>query len=618
MIIDRIRRIQEVTIRLYKTYIRVIKLVWAASPRYFFCAILLTILGSFVPPAQVWISKIIIDRVVMALLETRQGIAFDWTFVFAPMGFVMLIGLIKVVFQSLLFEIKTLLGIQVRIYIEFIVLKKATELDMAFFETPAFYDKMDNILRNIFQFHNFVLFFLDLCSILLCLITMMGLLFRLHPALVLLLLVTAVPQALLQGHYANQKWNLIVKYASARRMATYLSSLLGNRQAAKEIRLFNLAQPLLERFRFFWLRHFNDEKRIRLSKEKINIPLGGVSVLGSLAILGYVIAQAAVEKVTIGDVTLAFQATEQSRSNLDDLFRRGGVFYEHSLFAFNLFEFLDLSLDAIEGTLVDCSILKTKKATVPTPIRNGIEFRNVSFRYPGTKKYILKNFSCTFKLGKTIAIVGENGAGKTTFVKLLTRLYDPTHGHIFLDGIDLREFSTKDLHRQLGVIFQDFVRYDLSIQENIGFGQIELIDDLERINWAAKKGGAQSMIQTLPRGLQTVLGRTFEKGVDLSGGEWQKLALSRAYMKESQVYILDEPTASLDAFSESKMYKKISRLTANKITILISHRFSIVRDADYILVLDAGRIVEEGTHDFLMTLSGQYEKMFTTQAKKYL
>jgi len=218
---------------------------------------------------------------------------------------------------------------------------------------------------------------------------------------------------------------------------------------------------------------------------------------------------------------------------------------------------------------------------------------------------------------ETVAVVGENGAGKTTLVKLITRLYDPTEGVIFLDGRDLREYDLNDLRRQIGVIFQDFVRYDLSARENVGFGQVEFVDDLERVAHAAAQGGARPVIDRLPRGFDTVLGRTFDEGVDLSGGEWQKLALSRAFMREAQVLILDEPTAALDAFAEYEIYKRFADLTAGKMTIFISHRFSTVRVAQHILVLQGGRLIEEGIHDELMDLDGQYAKMFNTQAERY-
>jgi ATP-binding cassette subfamily B protein len=255
---------------------------------------------------------------------------------------------------------------------------------------------------------------------------------------------------------------------------------------------------------------------------------------------------------------------------------------------------------------------------MPSPIREGVEFNNVSFRYPGSDRLVLRNLSFVLRPGETVAVVGENGAGKTTLVKLLARFYDPTEGSILLDGKDLREYDLEDLHRHIGVIFQDFVHYDLSVRENIGFGQIEFLDDQQRIVRAADQGGSHSVIDKLPKKFETILGRTFDEGVDLSGGEWQKLALSRAFMREgAQVLILDEPTAALDALAEYEMYSRFADLTAGKMTIFISHRFSTVRVANHILVMQEGSVIEEGAHDELMGLDGLYTKMFNAQAERY-
>lgn len=296
------------------------------------------------------------------------------------------------------------------------------------------------------------------------------------------------------------------------------------------------------------------------------------------------------------------------------LFSDLGYFYEHTIFASILFKFLDLERSSVVGALAP---IPDSPAPVPKRIDKGFEFRNVSFRYPGSDRFILKNLSFTIRAGESAAIVGENGAGKTTLVKLLARFYDPTEGVILLDGKDLRDHDPKDLHRHIGVIFQDYVRYDLSARENISFGQVDRMENEEEIAEAARKGGATDVVGRLPRGMDTMLGRTLDEGVDLSGGEWQKMALSRAFMRQAQILILDEPTAALDAFAEYELHRQFAELTTGKMTIFISHRFSTVRMARHILILRDGQLTEEGSHEELMAMGGLYADMFNTQAEHY-
>jgi ATP-binding cassette subfamily B protein len=353
---------------------------------------------------------------------------------------------------------------------------------------------------------------------------------------------------------------------------------------------------------------------IRFSQETYAFLLGLLSMVGTASIWAYAVIKAVGGHITVGDVALAFQAAERGRSGLDSLFRNLGQFYEHTIFAGTLFRFLDFNPSSIQGALAPPP---ESPRTIPKNLKEGIEFRNVSFHYPRSERFVLRNLSFTIKADESVAIVGENGAGKTTLVKLLARFYDPTEGAIYLDGHDLREYDLEDLRRQIGVIFQDFVRYDLSVQENIGFGQVEFIDDQEKITRAAEKGGSLDIIRRLPQGFNTILGRTFEEGVDLSGGEWQKIALSRAFVRDAQILILDEPTAALDALAEYDIFVRFADLTADKTTVFISHRFSTVRMAQHIVVLQQGELTEEGTHDQLIAHNGRYAEMFNAQAERY-
>jgi ATP-binding cassette subfamily B protein len=596
---------------------RVLKLIWDSSPRYASLTIFLTIVSAAALPAQIWISKVIIDRITEAIQASSSGNPLNWHAILAPVGVIALVWVLGGISLSLSQSVRALLAFQAQNHLSYLILRKASRLDIAFYETPAFYDQMANAQRDIWRIQNLAYVSVELLGGILTLSMVTGMLFRLHPLAVAVLLLTSVPMVVVGGYYANRRYDLHMGQTSAQRMVSYFSGLLGSRDTVKEIRLFSLHGPFLERFRHFWQKFFDEDRRLQFSEEKTSLLLGLLSTAGRAAIWVYAVVQAVSMRITIGDVALVFQAVDQSWQGVSHLFSRGRAFYENSLFAGNLFSFLGLKPDAVEGALSRGERYNGPSVMVPKSIRHGIEFRNVSFHYPRSERCVLRNLSFTLSSGETVALVGENGAGKTTLVKLLTRLYDPTDGAILLDGRDLREYDLDDLRRQIGVIFQDFVRYQLSARENIGFGQVEFVEDRERVVRAADRGGARSLVENLPRGFETILGRTFDEGVDLSGGEWQKLALSRAFMREAQILILDEPTAALDALAEYEVYRRFTELAAGKTTIFISHRFSTVRIAQHILVLHEGRLIEEGTHETLMALDGQYAKMFNTQAERY-
>jgi len=598
-------------------YPRVLKLLWEANPRYALLSILLTVVSSAVAPAQVWMSKVVIDRVLQALKSSTGATGFDGYALLAPIGLIFLVWLLGGVCQSLTGSIKELLAFQSQNYIDYLVLKKAAQMDIAFYEIPEFFDQMENARQKSWQAHNLAYFCIESLGVVLSLGALLGLLFRLHPLAVVVLLLTSIPHIVVASYYGSRRFRLMTSRAPAQRMVYYLSQLLGSRDAVKEIRLFELHGPFLEKSRHYWQKFFNENKRLMFLRERATLLFRVLSMAGTAGIWAYAVIQAALARITIGDLALVFQVAEQSRDRLSGLFHMGGLFYEHSLFVGNLFNFLDLAPNSVEGALSPVSQDGGRPLLITRPIREGIEFRHVSFRYPRSERFVLRDLSFVLRAGETVAVVGENGAGKTTLVKLLARFYDPTEGTIFLDGRDLREYDLDSLRRHVGIIFQDFVRYNLSARENIGFGRIEFAEDRERVTRAAQDGGAQPVIERLPKGFETMLGRTFEDGVDLSGGEWQKLALSRAFMREAQMLILDEPTASLDALAEQEVYNRFMDLTAGKTTILISHRFSTVRMAEHILVLQDSRLIEEGSHHELMTFDGQYARMFNTQAERY-
>ena len=594
-------------------YPRCIRLIWDAAKLYAILAIGVSMLGAVVPAAQVWITKIVIDNVVSAVGD-RGGAAVDWIGLLIPVAGVFSVWILGALCSAAAGGLLEKVGYLVGNHSQYLILRKAARLDIAFFENSAFFDEMEKARSETYRTQNLAVLSLLIVSSLTGLTAMLAVLLSVHWAAPIILLVTAAPQVIVGGHYAGKRFSLVGAMASNRRMAEYLSRLLGSREAVKEIRIFALHEELLRRFNSFWGLFGKETFRLRFAQERFGFLLGLITMLGTASIWAYAVVRAVGGYISVGTVALAFQAAEQARSGFSNLFSNLGLFYEHTIFAGILFRFLDLDPRSVEGALAPPP---ASPIPVPDRLTQSIEFRNVSFRYPGSDKYVLKNVSFTIRVRESVAVVGENGAGKTTVVKLLARFYDPTEGAIYLDGRDLREYDLADLRRQIGVIFQDFVRYDLSAKENVGFGQVDLLDDADRIERAAYEGGASDLIKGLPKGYDTILGKEFDEGVDLSGGEWQKIALSRAFMKEAEVLILDEPTAALDAFAERDVFSRFAELTSDRTAIFISHRFSTVRMADHILVLHQGGLVEQGSHEQLLAENGRYAQMFNTQAKQY-
>lgn len=594
-------------------YPRCIRLVWDAAGPHAILAIGVSILGAVVPAAQVWITKIVIDSVVSAVGD-GGGAAVDWVGLLIPVAGVFGVWILGSICSAAANGLLEKVGYLVGNHSQYLILRKAAQLDIAFFENSAFFDEMEKARSETYRTQNLAVLSLLIVSSLTGLTAMLAVLLSVHWAAPIILLVTAAPQVIVGGHYAGKRFSLVGAMASNRRMAEYLSRLLGSREAVKEIRIFALHEELLRRFSSFWGLFGKQTFRLRFAQERFGFLLGLITMMGTASIWAYAVVRAVGGHISVGTVALAFQAAEQGRSGFSNLFSNLGLFYEHTIFAGILFRFLDLDPRSVEGALAPPP---ASPVPVPDRLTQDIEFRNVSFRYPGSDKYVLKNVSFTISVRKSVAIVGENGAGKTTVVKLLARFYDPTEGAIYLEGRDLREYDLASLRRQIGVIFQDFVRYDLSAKENVGFGQVDLLDDADRIERAAYEGGASDLIKGLSKGYDTILGKEFDEGVDLSGGEWQKIALSRAFMKEAEVLILDEPTAALDAFAERDVFSRFAELTSDRTAIFISHRFSTVRMADHILVLQQGELVEQGSHEQLVAEDGRYAQMFNTQAKQY-
>ena len=598
-------------------YFRALLFVWNANKRYSVLAATATFISSIMLPAQIWISKVVIDSIVQRVGDSSTAASSSWLTLLVPVSFYLIIWFLGAICQSLQENVTEILITQVENHVKYLILQKASSLSISFFETPDFYDKMNNAQREVYRVSNVTAQIFDIFRLGTSLIASLLILTRVSIWIPLILLIATLPQAIARSHFTNMRYSLFMSRSTAERMNGYVSWLLTTREAVKEIRLFQLQDHFLSMFVESAKEYLKKLQQIVRVEARANSSLSILVMGGTVGVWILAILKTLSKSISIGDLVLTFQAAELCQTTLGETFRWSGVLLENSLYLQMLFEFLDLQPDAVEGAL--CSTIRGgEPCRVMSPQEDkSIEFRNVSFRYPKTTNWALGNLSFSLKPGQKVALVGENGAGKTTVVKLLSRLYDPTEGDILVNGINIKEIDQKDYYSFFGIIFQDFVRYDLSVKENIGIGQIDRLDDLERIMLAARKSDAEKMIRRFPRGLDTVLGKTFEDGVDLSGGEWQKIALSRAFMRDTSILILDEPTSSLDARAEYEVFRKFAELSEGKTTIIISHRLSSVKMADRILYLKHGRLVEQGTHAELLALQGEYFKLYSIQAERY-
>jgi ATP-binding cassette subfamily B protein len=584
----------------------VLKLLWSSGPPVVAGELAARVLTALVPVATFWVAKTIIDMVVAKVKNPASPFPQTiWYWLAAEFALASLGNILGRVIGYFDGRIADNFSAEVSLRI----MEHSAKLDLASFEDPVFYDKLErarvqatdrvgmlNALGNLIQQ------FVTLTSLAIALTWY-------NPLLFVFLVICVVPSFLGESHFAFLGYSLAFRLTPVRRELDYLRVLGTSRESAKEMKIFGLAPWLRERFSGLTEQLVGENRamaRRRLGWGMLFAIIGSFGYYGAYA---WVVTQAVAGKITsVGTLQFLINSIAGAAAQIQSIFSTFASIADQAVFLADLVEFFG----------VEPKIRSAEQAVpAPRPIRQGFEFQNVSFRYPGAERLILKNLNFRIEPGERVALVGANGQGKTTFVKLMARLYDPSEGRILLDGRDLREYDMQSLQHEIGVIFQDFVRFEMPARANIGVGRLEYIGDETRLREAAQKSQAEDVLNKLAGGLDQMLGRRFEGGVDLSGGEWQKFALARAYLRDAQVLILDEPTASLDAMAEYEVFRRFSELTEGRMALLISHRFSTVRMSDRIVVLEDGSIREQGTHQELVDHGGRYAEMFELQAANY-
>jgi ATP-binding cassette subfamily B protein len=582
----------------------ILKIVWQSGPGVVTFGIVGRLIAAVLPIAITYIAKLIIDILDQLLHSHSATPRLLWWLLLAEFALAVLGSIIT---RAIDFS-DSLLADKYTRYVSVQVMKHASQLDLTAYEDPVYYDRLE---RARVQATDRLVMIQSMGRLELQLITAIGwsvAVMWYAPWLMLLLIAAVLPAFLGETHFAFLGYAKNFRQTPIKRQLDYLRQAGATKEAAKELKLFNLADFFTQRFAR--LSDVIYEQDVALARKRLGIGsvLSFISTGGYYGAYAYVIWRAIAGQLGIGTFYFLTNAILQASSNIQQVFSTLSGIADQALFLTDLLAFFQMK-PTIQS--------KPNALRAPRPIKQGFEFRDVSFVYPGTDRVVLNRLNFHLDPGERVALIGENGQGKTTIVKLITRLYDPTQGEILLDGVDLREYDIEDLYREIGVIFQDFMRYEMTARENIAVGRIEELDDLPAIEAAAKKSLADEVIARLGAGFEQMLGRRFEGGVDLSGGEWQKLALARAYLREAQLLVLDEPTAALDARSEYQVFQRFAELTAGKMALFISHRFSTVRMADRIVVLENGNIAEEGTHEHLTRVGGRYAEMFELQAASY-
>ena len=582
----------------------VLRFVWESGRTVVVLGLAARIVAAVLPPALFWVSKLIIDT-IFRIVTTHQPISNRlWWLVAAEFALAVGMGLVG----RLIDYLDALLAGKYMNHISVRVMEHAASLDLLAYEDPVFYDRLERARVQATDRLYMIQAIGRLIQQVITTITLSISIMVFSPWLLMLLIVGVIPAFVGETHFAFLGYAKNFRQTPIRRQLDYLRVLGGSKEAAKELKLFGLRDFLTGRFKGLSDQVYTEDIALARRKFVAGSPLSMIGTAGYYTAYVYAVWQTVTGVFSFGTLTLLANSIREASSNLQQTFSTLSTIADQALFLTDLIAFFEM-----KPTIRS----KPNGLPAPRPIQHGFEFRNVSFRYPGSSRLVLNGLNFHLRPEERVALIGENGEGKTTIVKLLTRLYDPLEGQVLLDGVDLREYNLEDLYREIGVIFQDFMRYEMTARENIAVGRIDRMDDVELLQESARKSMASDVLRKLPLGFEQMLGRRFDGGVDLSGGEWQKVALARAYLRDAQVLILDEPTSALDARSEYEVFKRFAELTTGKMALFISHRFSTVRMADRIVVLENGRIAEEGDHDTLTSLGGRYAEMFELQAASY-
>jgi ATP-binding cassette subfamily B protein len=582
----------------------VLRIIWNSSPAVVTWGLVFRAITSLTPLALLAVARLIIDAVVTHISRGVPLRSDFWWLVGLEFG----LACFASILNRIVDYCDTLLADKFIRHISVRIMHHASRLDLASYEDPLFHDKLERARVQATDRLGMVQQLGRLVQQVITTATLAASIALFSPWLLLVLIACVIPAFLGESHFAFLGYALAFRQTPVKRQIDYLRFLGASKDSAKELKLFGLSTFLTDRFK-----QLSDDvykQNVALAKKRLlaSALLSLLTTVGYYGAYTYVILETVRGFMSVGTLTFLTGAIAGASANLQSIFSTFSSIADQSLFLTDLLQFF-----AVKPTVFS----KPNALKTPRPIKGGIEFRGVSFSYPGAGRAVLQNLNLFLAPDERIALIGENGEGKTTIVKLITRLYDPTFGQIFLDGVDLREYDLEDYSRNIAVIFQDFMRYDMTAWENIAVGQIHARENLAEVELAAKKSLAEGVIKKLPQGYDQMLGRRFETGVDLSGGEWQKVALARAYLRDAQILVLDEPTAALDARSEHQVFERFAELTKGKMALLISHRFSTVKMADRIIVLERGVIAEEGRHEQLMARGGRYAEMFELQASSY-
>lgn len=567
----------------------------------------LTVLASALPPAMAYVAKLIIDA-VLAARDAGPSVAGVTDRVVHLVLLEVGLAVLVTVVERALALVRQLVGARIGVDINLRILRKALALELPQFENPEFYDKLTRARREAssrplalvaenFQIIRQVLTLTGYASLLL----------SFAPWMFAVVLLAAVPAFVSETKFSAMAFRLRNWRSPDARRLNYLEYVLANDEHAKEVKLFGIGPALLARYETLAQRFYQEDRALAVRRTGWAYVLSLLSTGAFYACYAVVVLATVAHQLTLGDMTLYLMAFRQGQQSFQGILSSLNGLYEHNLYMQNLFEYLAIP-----------TALPHEEAPPPGVSEEGIRFEDVGFRYPDGRTWALRHVSVFIPKGQSLALVGENGAGKTTFIKLLTGLYRPTEGHVFLDGRDVRQWDPVALRQRVGVIFQDFNQYQFLLRENVGLGSIAHLEDAPRIGRAIDRGGARDFVEGLAQGLDTQLGRWFKDGAELSGGQWQKVALARAFMREeADILILDEPTAALDAEAEHAVFQRFRELAHGRTTIVISHRFPTVRMADHIVVLAGGTVAEEGTHEALLARNGRYAHLFSLQAAGY-